>query len=91
MGVPISFLDKYCPDQFEIIGITESEGKGASNGIFNAQLPVTQPLTTPPPENRSVDSTSVSLSELKIPGQAKYDRPYLNGKRMYFRLFIKRT
>lgn len=90
MGVPISFLDKYCPDQFEIIGITESEGKGASNGIFNAQLPVTQPLTTPR-ENRSVDSTSVSLSELKIPGQAKYDRPYLNGKRMYFRLFIKRT
>lgn len=50
MGVPISFLDKYCPDQFEIIGITESEGKGASNGIFNAQLPVTQPLTTPPGE-----------------------------------------
>jgi len=21
MGVPISFLDKYCPEQFEIIGI----------------------------------------------------------------------
>lgn len=23
MGVPISFLDKYCPEQFEIIGITQ--------------------------------------------------------------------
>lgn len=23
MGVPISFLDKYCPDQFEILGITD--------------------------------------------------------------------
>ena len=23
MGVPISFLDKYCPEQFEIIGITD--------------------------------------------------------------------
>ena len=22
MGVPISFLDKYCPEQFEILGIT---------------------------------------------------------------------
>ena len=22
MGVPITFLDKYCPDQFEIIGIS---------------------------------------------------------------------
>ncbi len=22
MGVPISFLDKYCPEQFEIVGLT---------------------------------------------------------------------
>ncbi len=27
MGVPISFLDKYCPKQFEIIGITEKKQK----------------------------------------------------------------
>ena len=25
MGVPISFLDKYCPEQFEIIGMCENE------------------------------------------------------------------
>ena len=25
MGVPISFLDKYSPDQFEIIGITDRD------------------------------------------------------------------
>ncbi len=24
MGVPISFLDKYCPEQFELLGITEN-------------------------------------------------------------------
>lgn len=24
MGVPISFLDKYCPEQFEIVGLTVS-------------------------------------------------------------------
>ena len=24
MGVPVSFLGKYCPEQFEIIGITSS-------------------------------------------------------------------
>ena len=24
MGVPISFLDKYCPDQFEILGLLQS-------------------------------------------------------------------
>ena len=44
MGVPISFLDKYCPDQFEIIGATESEGKGFSKGLFDSQSTVTQPL-----------------------------------------------
>ena len=25
MGVPISFLDKYCPEQFEIIGCAEGD------------------------------------------------------------------
>lgn len=25
MGVPISFLDKYCPEQFEILGITDRD------------------------------------------------------------------
>ena len=28
MGVPITFLDAYNPEQFEMIGATESEGKG---------------------------------------------------------------
>ena len=30
MGVPITFLDKYCPDQFELIGMAEDNGKGFS-------------------------------------------------------------
>ena len=34
MGVPITFLDKYCPEQFEILGATESEGAGFSNGLW---------------------------------------------------------
>jgi hypothetical protein len=38
MGVPISFLDKYCPEQFEIIGATESEGKGFSNGLWTGNI-----------------------------------------------------
>ncbi len=44
MGVPISFLDKYCPEQFEIIGATESEGKGFSGGLWNATSGVAQPV-----------------------------------------------
>lgn len=42
MGVPISFLDKYNPDQFEILGATESEGKGFSRGLWNPQSGVAQ-------------------------------------------------
>ena len=44
MGVPITFLDKYNPEQFEILGATESEGKGFSNGLHNPQSPVKQPV-----------------------------------------------
>ena len=44
MGVPISFLDKYCPEQFDVIGATESEGKGFSNGLWIKDTNVTQPL-----------------------------------------------
>ena len=51
MGVPISFLEKYCPEQFEILGVTE-----------NANY----------------------LKPYYIGGNEKYDRPYINGKRMYF-------
>lgn len=58
MGVPISFLDKFCPEQFEIVGITE-------NG----------------------DDAPVAAH--RIAGHEKYDRPYVAGKRMYSRIFIK--
>ena len=44
MGVPISFLIKYCPEQFKILGATESEGKGFSNGLWNPQSRIAQPL-----------------------------------------------
>ena len=44
MGVPITFLDKYNPDQFEIIGCTESEGRGFSNGLWDENFKITQPL-----------------------------------------------
>jgi hypothetical protein len=44
MGVPISFLDKYSPEQFKILGATESEGKGFSNGLWKKESNVSQPL-----------------------------------------------
>ncbi len=44
MGVPISFLEKYCPEQFEILGATESEGKGFSGDLWIESSGVSQPL-----------------------------------------------
>lgn len=44
MGVPISFLDKYNPEQFEIVGATESEGRGFSNGLWDESSKISQPL-----------------------------------------------
>lgn len=38
MGVPITFLDKYNPEQFEILGATESEGKGFSGGLWSGDI-----------------------------------------------------
>lgn len=44
MGVPISFLDKYSPEQFEVLGATESEGRGFSNGLWDSESRVSQPV-----------------------------------------------
>lgn len=38
MGVPISFLDKYCPEQFEILGTSD-------NGLISDEFKTTQGLT----------------------------------------------
>ena len=58
MGVPITFLDKYNPEQFEILGATENE-------------------------------TTENVKGLRIPGYAKYDRPYIKGIRKYSRILIR--
>jgi hypothetical protein len=58
LGVPITYLDKHCPEQFEIVGITE-------NGDNSPVAP------------------------LRIPGQRKYDRPYIDGQRLYSRVLIR--
>ena len=57
MGIPITFLDKYCPEQFELLGMTE-------NGEY--------------------------LDSYRISGFKKYDRPYMNGKRLFPRLLIRK-
>jgi hypothetical protein len=58
MGVPVSFLDKYNPDQFEIVGSDYEIKLGLLPELVNNTW------------------------------QGKIDRGYLNGKRLYSRLFI---
>lgn len=44
MGVPITYMDKHNPDEFELLGCTESEGKGFSNGLWNPNSKHAQPI-----------------------------------------------
>ena len=60
MGVPITFLDKYNPEQFEIIGSDYDVKEGLLPDMVNSKW------------------------------KGKLDRAYLNGKRIYARLLIKK-
>ena len=59
MGVPITFLDKYNPDQFEILGSDYDIKMGLLPEIVNLEW------------------------------NGKIDRGYINGKRIYARIFIR--
>jgi hypothetical protein len=56
MGVPITFMNKYNPNQFEIIGASD-------NGVVDKKY--------------------------KLPHFKKHNEPYVNGKKLYKRIFIK--
>lgn len=56
MGVPISFLDKFSPEQFEIIGCSD-------NGMVG--------------------------EEIKLQHLKRHNEPYINGNKVYKRIFIK--
>ena len=57
MGVPITFLDKYNPNQFEIVGCSD-------NGAVS--------------------------DEYKLPHFKKHNEPYIDGKKKFTRIFIRR-
>jgi len=44
IGVPITFMSQYNPEQFEIVGATESEGVGFSAGLWSSESETAQPL-----------------------------------------------
>ncbi|MCL2303861.1 MAG: adenine-specific methyltransferase EcoRI family protein [Planctomycetaceae bacterium] len=67
MGVPISFLDKYCPEQFEILGITKTWFGGA-NKTYSNQIQV----------NANGSQSQKLVSKLNDGAAIKVDTPPLN-------------
>ena len=87
MGVPITFLDKYNPDQFEIIGITKT-WFGAANKIYPMQIQVSKNGDR---SNVSKLNDGASLEQKGIPKNTTY---YIVDDKMYIqtypRILIKR-
>lgn len=87
MGVPITFLDKYNPDQFEILGITKTWFGGASK-IYPNQIQV------------STNGKESVVSKLNDGATLKLDKPphgktyYVVGNdyfiQLYARIIIRR-
>jgi len=82
MGVPISFLDKYSPDQFEIVGLTQS-WYGLASKIYPQQIQV------------STDGTQSSVTKLNDGPAVKLKAPpvgetyYIIGKNCYTKLYAR--
>lgn len=109
MGVPISFLDKYCPEQFRIIWRGgDIEWATNKNKLFTPpqsrrrievqagrqDLAGAKPVCSER-QRQGTDGVSANihperLEELMVPGCDKYDRPYIDGHRMYYRIFIQK-
>lgn len=88
MGVPITFLDKYCPEQFEIVGITKTWFGGASK-VYPPQTQVDkngkESLVT-----KLNDGPVVELDEIPE-GKTYYRVDGKNYAQLYCRILIKKV
>ena len=89
MGVPITFLDKYNPDQFEIVGLSQKYGFGLeSNKIYDEYKEIRQDGTYTGSSGKRTNGNPVMAGK---PAKGNY---YTNGTNcvysLYSRIFIKR-
>ena len=70
MGVPISFLDKYCPEQFEILGMCENED------LYKLKTKVYTSQECRDAYWEKFGKKEVPISG-KVPGWEEYDTVYL--------------
>ena len=88
MGVPISFLDKHCPEQFEIVGISQS-WYGAASKKYPRQIQVDK-------NGRRTEVTKLNDGPvLKLPGPTPGETYYEVGgecyTQVYARILIRRV
>lgn len=82
MGVPISFLDKYCPEQFEILGITKTWFGGASK-IYPEQIEVNKKG-----EQKRVTKLNDGAT-LKLNTPPNGETHYIVGGNVYIQLYAR--
>ncbi|WP_282164104.1 adenine-specific methyltransferase EcoRI family protein [Turicimonas muris] len=105
MGVPITFLDKYCPEQFDIVAFRKGkdgrelvfteEGEQKYNHTFVSLCNV-DPRNDQ--ERRGKNKRTNHYPTQKpidrdfplLENFRGFDRAYLKGKRQYYRIFIQR-
>ena len=86
MGVPITFVDKYNPDQFEILGITKTWHGGASK-TYPMQTQVNKDGKESPVSKLN-DGPAIKVSELPS-GQTYYRVGTDNFIQLYARILIR--
>ncbi|MCQ2107341.1 adenine-specific methyltransferase EcoRI family protein [Fibrobacter sp.] len=86
MGVPISFLDKYCPEQFEILGITKTWFGGA-NKVYPEQTQVDK-HGKKSRVTKLNDGATIELSEVPE-GETYYIVNEKKYQQLYARVLIK--
>ena len=89
MGVPISFLDKYCPEQFEILGITSGRDEFESRPIKRYVNPI-QINRDGSKTNGSKANTRATILLNEIPNDIYYIADNAEGPLMilYARILI---
>lgn len=87
MGVPITFLDKYNPEQFEIIGITKTWNSSASK-IYPEQIQVSKDGKKSRVTKLN-DGASIKLNE-KLEGETYYIVNEEIFKQVYARILIRK-
>ena len=83
MGVPISFLDKYNPDQFEIVGITKKVGFHLRTRIYPNQ---TQVDAT---GERHIVSKLNDGATIKVSGKLSGKTYYIVGDEQFVQLYAR--